>query len=210
MTRGKPEETCGDFGGRRNDGSKCGRASGWGTPDDSGKCKECKGVKPDGSVPDDHGAPVGNGNATSHFAFRKPEYLQDDIQGTQYEDLFIASFEALCTRHEEIYGEEPDYFARRRIRRLVLKDIKEELIDVYLAERQGTANSDNPLVERQTEDIDGPMDVERANKLLSEMTNLSREIRLALKDRGYLRDPQSQQASATQTIADVMQDELSE
>lgn len=48
MTKGKPEETCGDFGGRRNDGEPCGRASGWGTPNDSGKCKKCLGTSPDG------------------------------------------------------------------------------------------------------------------------------------------------------------------
>jgi hypothetical protein len=66
MPRGQPEDTCGDHGGRRNDGSPCGRAAGWGTDFDSGKCRECRGTNPDGTVPDDHGAPENNGNAETH------------------------------------------------------------------------------------------------------------------------------------------------
>lgn len=169
---------------------------------DNGYCFHCGGKNENG------GAPEGNGNATKHYAFRKPEYLEGDIQGTEYEDTFIAGFEALCTMHEERFGEEPNFFIKRRYRRFVLKDIKEDLIDAYLSERQGSAGSENPLVERQIEDIDGPMDVERANKLLSKMSDLSREIRIGLKDFGLLNDPESQKADATRELGEVARQAL--
>lgn len=80
MTRGKPEETCGEFGGRRNDGRECGRPSGWGTEFDSGKCRECRGTNPDGSVPDDHGAPEKNQNALRHGLNSDPVNLLEHLR----------------------------------------------------------------------------------------------------------------------------------
>lgn len=150
----------------------------------------------------------GNANAVKHFAFRKPEYLEGDIRGTEYEDVFIAGFEALCSRHEQVYGEGPNYYFKRRYRRYVLKDIKEDLIDAYLSERQGTSGSENPLVEEQIEDVDGRMNVEKANKLVSKMSDLSREIRLGLKDFGLLNSPEAQQAQATRELGDVVAEAL--
>jgi len=211
-----------DCPGTNNRGEPCGLDAGWGTDSDEGPCKYHGGAggdvgntrgAPEGNSNaegNDGGAPEGNGNATKHFAFRKPKYLQEDIRGTEYEDVFIASFEALCTRHEDVYGSSPDFFFKRRYRRLVLLDIKEDLIDAYMAERQGSARSENPLVEEQIDDIDGRMRVERANKLLHKLTDFSREIRLALKDYGLLQDPQSETASAQQDVADALREYMTQ
>lgn len=89
MTQGKPSDTCGDHGGRRQDGEPCGRAAGWGTDFDSGKCRQCRGTKPDGTVPDDHGAPEGNQNAMTHGLTADPMNLFDwltenDPEGAAY------------------------------------------------------------------------------------------------------------------------------
>jgi len=62
MTQGKPEETCGDFGGVNSQGEPCGRGSGWGTPNDSGRCRGCLGTKPDGTTGENHGQGDQDGN----------------------------------------------------------------------------------------------------------------------------------------------------
>jgi len=36
---GQKKKTCGDFGGQKTDGSPCGRAAGWGTDREHGRCK---------------------------------------------------------------------------------------------------------------------------------------------------------------------------
>jgi len=185
-------------GAETRDGTPCERP-----PMDNGRCYHHGGRHEDDER-DAGGAPEKNANAATHYANRNPEFLEDDIQGTKYEDVFIAGFEALCSRHEQVYGEAPDYFFKRRYRRFVIKDIKEDLIDAYLSERQGSSGSDNPLVEQQVEDIDGRMNVEKANKLLNKMSDLSREIRLGLKDFGLLSDPESQKAEATEQALSVI------
>lgn len=157
----------------------------------------------------DNGAPEGNANAVTHSGHRAPEFLREDIRGTDYEDTYIASFEALCSRHEQIHGEEPDYFIKRRYRRFVLKDIKEDLIDEYLEERTGSGESDNPLVEEhQTLTEAGVWSDDDANRLISLMSDLSREIRLGLKDFGLLRDPDTKQAEATAELGAKVRDVL--
>lgn len=152
------------------------------------------------------GGTEGNANAVTHGAFRAPEYLLDDIEGTEYEDIFIASFEALCTRHKQMHGSEPDYFDKRRYRRLVIYDIKEDLVDAYLQLRQGSA-ADHPLVESQVQDIDGRLNVEAANKLLNYMSDFSREIRLGLKHHGLLRDPETKQAEGMESLAVLLSED---
>jgi len=188
-------------GAETREGAPCERP-----PMDNGRCYHHGGRSEDDSR-NAGGAPEGNSNSTKHFAFRKPEYLEQDIQGTEYEDVFIASFEALCTLHEQRFGDEPNFFFKRRYRRFVLKDIKEDLIDAYLSERQGSSGSDNPLVEQQIEDVDGRMNVEKANKLISKMSDLSREIRLGLKDFGLLNDPQTKQAEAEKSLVEVLKED---
>jgi hypothetical protein len=42
-------DECGDHGGTNSDGEPCGRAAGWGTPNDSGRCRRHLGTSPDGS-----------------------------------------------------------------------------------------------------------------------------------------------------------------
>lgn len=39
MAQGQPSDTCGDHGGEKANGEPCQRAAGWGTDQDTGKCK---------------------------------------------------------------------------------------------------------------------------------------------------------------------------
>lgn len=58
------QDECGlDHGGTNRDGGPCGRPAGWGTPNDSGRCKHCLGTSPDGSSHE------GNDWAATHGAY---------------------------------------------------------------------------------------------------------------------------------------------
>lgn len=75
-------DECGDHGGTNRRGQPCGRAAGWGTDYDSGKCKNHRGTSPDGSSHE------GNGNAETHgltadaekWFNRHRDEVEDDVQ----------------------------------------------------------------------------------------------------------------------------------
>lgn len=196
-------DTC---GAETADGTPCERP-----PMDNGRCYHHGGRHED----DDRnpgGAPEGNLNAVQHGAYASPEFIRQGIEEghpklEEYQDMYTAFFEALCTQHKEVYGSEPNDFFKSRYRRFVTFDIMERLIEDYMEERSGSAQSDNPLVEEQVEDVDGRMNVEKANKLLQRLSEWSREIRLGMKDYGLLHSPEDKQADATRTLADVLSDE---
>jgi len=157
-------------------------------------------------------ADPGEQRALKHGAYASPEFIRQGIENghpklEEYQDMYTAFFEALCTQHKQVYGSEPNDFFKSRYRRFVTFDIMERLIEDYMEERQGSAKSDNPLVEEQVEDVDGRMNVEKANKLLQRLSEWSREIRLGMKDYGLLHSPEDKQAEATRTLADVLSED---
>jgi len=161
------------------------------------------------------GGTEGNLNAMKHGAYASPEFIRQGIEEghpklEEYQDMYTAFFEALCTQHKEVYGSEPNDFFKSRYRRFVTFDIMERLIEDYMEERQGSAESTNPLVEEQVEDVDGRMNVEKANKLLQRLSEWSREIRLGMKDYGLLHDPESQKAGAVNNLAEKWEQDLRE
>lgn len=172
---------------------------------DNGYCFHCGGK----NYPTNGGAPEGNLNGMTHGAYASPEFIQQGIESghpklEQYQEMYTAFFEALCTQHEDAYGKEPNDFFKSRYRRFVTFDIMERLIEDYMSERQGSAESDNPLVEEQVEDVDGRMNVEKANKLLQRLSDWSREIRLGMKDYGLLHDPETRKAESMATLNAVL------
>lgn len=179
-------------------GEPCGLVAGWGTDTDSGPCKFHGGA---GGAGGDKGAPEGNQNARRHGLHATPEYLLDDLEDTHL-DTYYALHEALCTRYEHRHGGAPDFAATKRLSRVAVEIVKEDLADEYLREQ---AHTDNPLVEEQEQMTEaGPWTTEEANKILPVLAQLKRETRLTLKDMGLLPDPQSQRASATRTLAAVI------
>jgi hypothetical protein len=176
---------------------------------DNGKCYHCGGQNwNDPPEPEE-----GNLRAMKHGAYASPEFIRQGIENghpklQEYQDMYTAFFEALCTQHEQVYGAEPNDFFKSRYRRFVTFDIMERLIEDYMTERQGSAQSDNPLVEEQIEDVDGRMNVEKANKLLQRLSEWSREIRLGMKDYGLLHDPESKKAQAQEDLASLWAEEL--
>jgi uncharacterized protein YjcR len=156
-------------------------------------------------VPDDHGAPEGNQNATKHGLYALPEHLKAHFTETQ-EDRYTAYFEALCTRYSRIHGQDPDEFAKDRLSRVAIECVKERIADDYLAEK---AKDGNVLVEDEVigydEESGKPQTVTQSNKLLKELTALKRETRLTLKDMGLLRDPETQKAENVGSLAEVIE-----
>ena len=191
--------TCGDHGGTRTNGEPCERVAGWGTPDDTGRCKQHKGTSPDGESHE------GNQNARKHGLHSTPEYLLEDLDDT-HRDTYHATFESLCSRYERIHGYEPDFAAKKRLSRVSVEMVKEDLADEYLKQN----HSDHILVEDEivgySED-DRPQEITQTNKILPELTALKRETRLTLKDMGLLEDPESQKAEATQSLAKLLSEE---
>lgn len=76
------EDECGDHGGTNSEGEPCGRAAGWGTDFDSGKCRNHRGTSPDGESHE------GNDWAAKHGAWSE-SFMSDfltDAEQARVED----------------------------------------------------------------------------------------------------------------------------
>jgi len=144
------------------------------------------------------GAPERNQNATRHGLQATPEYLVEHLD-EHHKDQLVATFESLCTRYESVHARDPDFAAQKRLRRIAIEIVKEDLADEWLA--QQAAESGHLLMEHREVVDDETGDVVREydvpNSVLEPLTALKRETRLTLKDMGLLRDPKTKHAEAT-------------
>jgi len=192
------DEIC---GATNRDGDECQLSAGWGTDHvGEGRCKFHGGAGGDVGDPGGDGPPEGNQNARTHGLNATPEYLVEHLTESQEDDL-VATFEGLVTRYERVHGHEADYAAKKRLRRISIEILKQDLADEWLAEQ---SEESGHLLMEQREAEDGRT-YEVPNAVLEPMTALKRETRLALKDMGLLQDPDTQQADATATLADVIE-----
>jgi len=191
MSKEKCGATC-------SDGSEC---QAW-AMDGSNRCRH-HGGKSTGPKTDE-GKEKAKLNAVSHGLYTLPEHLRETFT-EQQEDRYIAYFEALCSRYERLHMEEPDAFAKDRLSRVAIECVKERIADEWLSEQ--AEDTGNLLISShiigQTDD-GMPIEVEQENQILKELTALKRETRLTLKDMGLLKDPDSEKAEATRTLADVL------
>lgn len=174
--------------GTNREGEQCGHPEGWGTDNETGPCKFHGGASDN----------TGNQHARKHGLHSTPEYLLTDLS-ERHLDTYYATHEALCTRFEEVHNYEPDFAAKKRLSRLAVEIVKEDLVDEYLRDQA----DGHPLVETQEIFDEGTgmvHEIEVPNKLLSQMTQLKRETRLTMKDLGLLNDPETQQAAAQQNL----------
>jgi len=142
-------------------------------------------------------------NAVSHGLYAVPDYLKPHLSEEQ-QDRYTAYFEALCSRYERLHSREPDDFAKDRLSRVAIECVKERIADEYLAQEAESSL----LTQQQIEDTqEGIIQVERENHILKELTALKRETRLTLKDMGLLKDPESKQADATETLIEVLKED---
>lgn len=207
MTQGKPEETCGDFGGHRNDGRECGRPSGWGTDFSDGKCRECRGTKPDGSTGEGHGQgdQEGNTNSVSHGVYADENNFYNKVISQELRALCDEIFQDYCTKYRELYGDVSTGH-QARLFEIAVNQIKTIRADNWLTEKPESLDSGHELVDKETKyTSEGNRYHEYSESvLINTQQKLRREDRAWLKDMGLLEDPDSQKAGAIGDLAGVI------
>jgi len=149
------EDECGDHGGRNVRGEPCGRAAGWGTPNDTGRCRKHLGTSPDGSSHEGNdfaegnpggGAPEGNDNAASHELYSAENtYYQrrDDAQQAIIDAIYEDYHDRFTSRHgEPIAGDEAMLF---KVAISIHKLLK---ADDWIETRPTELDSGHPLIDR--------------------------------------------------------------
>lgn len=173
-------------------GEPCGLSAGWGTDNDSGPCKFHGGAG--GDVGDPGGAPKGNGNAVTHGAYGDPvnlyRHLGDDerewVDAMVDAYLSIASFDEDDPRAERLQMTCVIMYQEWAAREVVLRDGMSEDATI------GVSDAGAPIVRTDEHHLTGTAG--RHNQT----------VRMNLKDLGFLDDPQSQQADAVGSLAEVL------
>jgi len=201
------EDECGDHGGRRQDGEPCGRQAGWGTPNDSGRCRQCLGTSADGSSHED------NTNAVTHGAYADcNSYYQkvlDDGLRQFVDDVFADYLE----KYEQLHGE-PPLGLEAELFRVSVTHAKDIGLDRWADEKPQGLESGHPLVDEETEIVpigEGKTETQRRYResvVLAAQKKLSNDRRMWLKDLGLLEDPDSQNAAARGDVADALREVL--
>lgn len=204
-------ESTGCPGTNRND-EPCGHPEGWGTENDSGPCKFHGGAGGSGGEREGAGAPEENTNAVTHGAYAdENSYYQNvlDENLRQFvDDVFADYMEDYRERHgEPALGIEAELF------RIAVTHAKDIGLDRWADEKPEGLESGHPLVDKETNLVpigEGMVETERSYRssvVLAAQKKLSTDRRQWLKDLGLLEDPDSQQAKATQTLAEVINSE---
>lgn len=190
------EDECGDHGGRNKAGEPCGLAAGWGTPNDSGRCKRCLGTSPDGSshegndnaVGNEGGAaPEENTNAVTHGAYADQSNLYSEVFDDAERELADAIFADYRDRYERLHGELPEGH-RLRLFKIAVNAVTELRVENWVTEKPTELDSGTTWIDRETEqkfvEGVGPVTEKKYRKspALAAKKTLSSENRMWLKD----------------------------
>lgn len=190
------EDICADHGGTKKNGEPCTLAAGWGTPNDSGRCRYCLGVSADGG--ESH---KDNGHAETHgltadaekWFKRHKEEAEDDVKRMVSAWMEDAPFG---------YGNEGN------VRLLIHAAINECQM------RQGNEYIDDEgIIEESFEGVseDGRDIIEKKeNPVFLQKDRLQRTTIRMLKELGILDDPDTKKAEATGDAAASLAEKLSE
>jgi hypothetical protein len=187
MSERNYEDECGDHGGRTTDGEPCGLPAGWGTNEDSGRCKHCRGTSPDGSSHEN------NGNAETHGLTADRE---------KWFERHREDVEPLVRALVESYIEDAPFGFDN--------DAKTDLLTEVAIDQVRIRKSNETLEEFVTEKVVGqtedgqPIVTVEENPAHMPRSRIKRDNVRILKELGILDDPDSAQASATETLADVL------
>jgi len=181
-------------------GERCGHPEGWGTDSEAGPCKF------HGGAAEDQGAPEGNGNAQKHGlrADRTKFYDRlDDAKQQRVDELEAA----LIERFREFHGRDPDPMDVSDLFEIAVGTVQREYARDWMADN--AADGSNPMTEEMVvgqRDDGSPITVEVPARINETLQDSRREDRLMKKHMGLFRDPDTQQAEATQILAEVLQD----
>jgi hypothetical protein len=195
--------TCGEHGGvSKQSGEPCERVEGWGTDFDTGKCKQHRGTSPDGE------SHTNNDNAQTHGLHTSAETFFENAD-QHHLDTYYAVHEALCSRFEQAHGREPMFHDKKELAQVALSIAKLDMADEYAAEN--AVDPAKPLTENEQQLTEqGVWEKEVVSKIETLKTDIRRENRLLLKDKGIYASPESQQADASKEQAELVRKALQE
>ena len=224
-------EPDGDCNGKRTKGrggesvfvGYCGQPEGWGCGPDitEGRCKHHGGLN---SGENGQGGTEGNTNAVTHGAYADHNaYYQDvldDAMRAFVDDVFEDYVEEYQKRHGEASVDDVEDLTEgiplgieTELFRIAVTHAKDIGLDRWASEKPDGLESGHPLVDKETNLVpigEGMVETERSYResvVQAAQKRLSTDRRQWLKDLGLLEDPDSQQAQATQTLAQVINSE---
>lgn len=174
-------------------GERCGHPTGWGTDSDSGPCKHHGGAG--GDVGDERGAPKGNGNAETHgLTAEREAWFDRHREGA--EPLVRALVESYV--EDAPFGFENtakvDFLTEIAIDQVRLRAANDELDEFLTEQVVGTTDEGQPIMKVD----ENPAHMPRSR--------IKRDNIRLLKTLGVMDDPDSAQADATETLAEVLDD----
>lgn len=188
------EDKC---GAETRDGSPCQNAPIQGRE----RCRHHGGKTPSKDENPDVGAPERNDNAATHGLHVSAETFFANAD-QHHLDTYYAVHEALCTRFEQAHGREPMYHDKKELAQVALSIAKLDMADEYAAEN--AVDESKPLTEEEKNmGESGPWYREVVSKIEALKTDIRRENRLLLKDKGIYASPEAQAAEAEASIAEM-------
>jgi hypothetical protein len=122
-------------------------------------------------------------------------------------DTYYGVHEALCARFERAHGREPMYHDKKELAQVALSMAKLDMADEYAAEH--AVEPEKPLTEQDKRMSEsGPWQKEVVSKIETLKTDIRRENRLLLKDKGIYASPEQQQAEAQEDLAQLWAEDL--
>jgi len=164
-------------------------------------CHHHKGMASNGSVEN-------NNNAQSHGLHTSAEVFFEHAD-QHHLDTYYAVHEALCARFEQAHGREPMHHDKKELAQVALSMAKLDMADEYAAEH--AVEPDKPLTEKEPQlTSEGVFKKEVLSKIETLKTDIRRENRLLLKDKGIYDSPEKEAGQGLQDFAEVWEKGLSE
>jgi len=197
------KEICGATA--KSTGNPCKRPAGWGTDNDSGRCK-FHGGSSEGGPREGSGPPENNTNSVTHGAYAQANPYYTEVLNDEMRSLVDAVFEEYMRRYRAKHGGEPMLGIETELFRIAVTHAKDIGLDRWANDKPEELESGHPLVDKETErdfnPEDGSVTINKYKESVvqSAQSKLSRDRRMWLKDLGLLEDPETQKADAIGSI----------
>lgn len=212
-------DQCGDHGGTNRRGKPCGRAAGWGTDFDSGKCRVHRGTSPDGSshegndnaVGNDGGAPEDNTHHVTHGAYTDQHNLYKQELSERERDLTDRIFDDYMARYRDQHGGDPPYGFEIRLFKISVNVVTEMRVDNWYTDKPDEAGTGTPHIDKQKHVSEGGEVYYRYKKspATAAVKHLSDYNHRWLKNFNLLPDAESQAADDLGDLSSLIMDEFS-
>lgn len=163
------------------------------------KCRMHLGKSPDGSSHE------GNGHAEKHSLHANRGLFYDRLDDDKQAEVDRLE-KALIDRYQEYHGRDPDRADVKDLFEIAVGYVQRDYAREWMAEQM--EESGNPLLEHVEYEKDGEEnEFDQPNQLLDKINDNRREDRLQRRDKGLEKDPESQKADATESLAQLLSEE---